>query len=477
MPLTQNSTTQALGIQLESGRDYYIPGDTISGTIDRKAALVAPSARVSVTLHGRSKTTLDIPDDFGATSLDGCFRDNFTFFSPDTMTRVLFDGPLHIEGGGDHAAWPFVLTIPLCMDAAAVRDQLGDRTGNRVAVDEESLRLPASFSHGYSNLAFNIGAFVEYYLEATLRTYSNGKVKRSEATLPLTVHLAPDPRPPRAHFGLRPQLTLAHYKFVSHRLIPGQEDVKLSSSQRLQRFFNSKQVPCLTVKYETEAPGVIQLEHPSPVPLLFRAVPIWDQTSDAIYNVPQRIKFESVTLKITAETTASAGGLIDSKSASGTQVTELGSYSSEGREAVYLPFTSKDPPLNIGALMDLRLNYSGSAGYYLNYLYERNRICPAFKTANIDHGGHSLSWCIRVSVAGESHQVHGARTVILKRPSCESRPGEHGVNRAPPPAFETQPTEALAQQPPDYETPPPYNPSEIGIGGVVQGSVPPYNSS
>lgn len=453
-------------MQLEGRRDHYVPGDTISGTVERKLPLVAQNARITVALHGRSKTTVGVPDDIGAISMDGNFHDKFNFFAPDSTTQVLFDGPLHIEEGGDRAAWPFVFTIPRSMDPAAAREQLSDRTNSRMTLHEEDLRLPASFSFSSYDWPIEIEAYVEYYLEAMLRTYSKGEVKHSRAILPLVMCLPPDPRPPRADFGLRPQLTLSHYKFVSHRLIPGQEDAKLSSSQKVQRFFHSKSIPCLTVKYETEAPGVIQLEHPIPVPLLFRAVPDWDQTSDAICNVPQRIRLEWVSLKMTTEITASSGNFLYDKAANGTQTTDLGGWkSSESREAVYLPFTSKDPPLDIGALVGLRIGYSGQVGRYLNYLYDNNRLSPAFKSANIDHRGHSLSWCIRVSVAGESHQVHGAKRVRLLRPSCDSWPGGRSVHEAPPPAVETRRTESWAKPPPEKEeAPPPYDPSNVGSG-------------
>ena len=78
-------------------------------------------------------------------------------------TQVVFDGPLHIEEGGDPAAWPFAVTIPLRVDRAVPLAR--EQNGSRVALSEEDRRLLGTFSiHG--GLRTDVSADVEYHLEA-----------------------------------------------------------------------------------------------------------------------------------------------------------------------------------------------------------------------------------------------------------------------------------------------------------------------
>lgn len=464
MPHTGKVSTSLLGIQLERvPRGYYVPGDTISGTVDRTAPLVAPRARIAITLHGRSKTKLRDSQQRSSGS-DGHYRDNCSFFAPGATTVVLFDGPLHVEAGGDHAAWPFAVTIPLTRNAPRVARQ---KSGGAMELNEEGRQLPGSFTFSYSGFATEVLAFVEYYLEATLRVYSSNAGRPPVATLPVVIRRAPDPRPPIADFALKLQPNYErHHKFLSHRLVPGQEDVKPTSSQKIQRFFHSARVPCLAVRYEFEAPGVIQLEHPIPVPLLLRAVPVWEHTSEVIRDVPQRIKLNSVSIKITAQTVASAWGTFSEHSAAETDTTDIGGYSSAGRgEPVYLTFSTKDPPLDIGALINLRVGYSGRIGKRPNYLYGSGRVCPGFKTSNIRHFSHTLRWSIRISVCGETDVISGSRSVRILPPSCDSAPGE---GEAPLPLLKPPTTESWAEPPPEKGAPPPYRPAE---GEQGEGSV------
>ncbi|MBE3048908.1 hypothetical protein IMZ48_41700 [Candidatus Bathyarchaeota archaeon] len=458
MPQTGETLSPQLGIQLERvPRGYYTPGDTICGTVDRKAPLVTPRARVAITLHGRSKSKIKISQQTSSGS-NAYYRDNFTFFSPSATTVVLFDGPLHVEAGGDQAAWPFAVTIPTSTRVPCIARQ---RSGGRTELNEEGRLLPGSFYFSYSGFATEIMAFVEYYLEATMRIYSNNASRPPVAILPVSIRCAPDPRPPIADFALQRQFTQGPHKFQSHRLVPDQEDVKPSSSQKIKRFFHSSKVPSLTVMFEFEAPGVIQLEHPIPVPLLFRAVPVWEHTSEAIRNIPQKIRLSYVSLKISSQTTASAPGTFREHSASEKDTTYFVTLGSRaGGDPIYLPFSTKDPPLDIGELLNLRIGYigyGGSIGRRATYFYSSGRICPAFRTSNINHFGHRLKWTVRVSLCGETEEISGSRPVRILPPSCDLPPGEP---EAPPPLLESQTTESWAEPPPEKGAPPPYRPAE-----------------
>lgn len=140
------------------------------------------------------------------------------------------------------------------------------------------------------------------------------------------------------------------------------EDARLSSSQKIQHFFNSRQAPCLTVKYHVETRAVIQLDNPNPVPSFLHANPSWPRRSEILRNVPQKIRIDSVHAEVISYTETKAMGSLHAHGAEGSSTITLDRYShAEGQEA-HLPFLPGDPPLNIGALMNLQVGYGGRVG-------------------------------------------------------------------------------------------------------------------
>ncbi|MBE3041767.1 hypothetical protein IMZ48_04145 [Candidatus Bathyarchaeota archaeon] len=478
---TATATATAIKIQLEAQRrTYFNPGDTICGTIDRSARTVAPRARVVITLHGRSRAEIDVEgkqhsfSDHNPSFTDNYYRDEVSFFPAGTATQVVFDGPLHIEEGGDPAAWPFAVTIPLRIDKAMPWARRAN--GTHVALSEEERRLPPTFSFSDTAGRTDMSADVDYHLEARMRPYFSAyPSKGPDAILPIYIRPALHPGPPISDARLRPQITGKHYKFLSHRLIPGQEDAKLSSSQKMKRFFHSSQVPCLVVRYRTEAPVVVQLGNPMPIPLLIRAEPVWDESSDAIQDVPQRIRLDHVSLNIIADTTVWADGL-DEHQTTNSRKTHLGGYRREDRtkEAdgmeVYLPFSTKDPPLDVGPLLSLRVGYAQRIEKRPAFMLAPSRVSPPFRTPNILHRGHRLHWCIRVSAAGESHEISGTQPVRVLSPSDgnEVPPPLLGTQESwakPLPEKEKEEKEKEEKEGEEKEAPPPYCPAKGGQEG------------
>lgn len=449
MPQTQKLSTPDIGIQIE-GKPRFAPGDTISGNINRTTHIVAPRARVTVTLHGRTKAKVSPSSRNDSTH----YRTSFRLLNARTTTQVVFDGPLHIERGRA-AAWPFAMQIPRLVDPAATRSS-GQEEASYEPLGRKGRPLPGSFSFCSTGFSSSLEAFVEYYLEAKLYVYHENRAREEcFATLPVSLRML-QPGPPIADFNVRSQDCFKWDKFISHHLVPGCEDMRLSSHQKLRRFFHSRQVPHLTVKYEVEAPGVIQLGHSTPIPFFLRAIPIWSSTSEILQNVPQKIRIDSIHVEITSYTEAKAMGSLYAHSADGKSRITLGNYSHvEGREA-HLPFLPDDPPLDIGKLMDLRPGYGGLTG----------RLYPSFKAFNINHGHHQLSWRVRVSVAGEKSEITVRKPVSILPASND---GEVSAGGEPPPPFVEQRTESWAVPPPDNEVPPAYSPADKAQGGDVPG--------
>lgn len=430
MPQTRHYSTPELGIQTPGST--ISPGDTIHGTISRAAHIVAPRALVTISLHGRSKTKIELST--GPDHATTTYRAAFNFFNPAATTQVLFNGPLHVERGADHAAWHFALTIPRTVDTGALISSCSPKASYE-CIGTPDRALPESFAFSHRGALGSFEGYVEYYLQATLQVYSNKPVRAQVATLPLFIR-TPSPEPPIAYFMPHVQRIdrrrYRPYKFLSHRLVPGPEDIKPSLLQKAQRLLHWKSVPVLGVEFEVEAPRVVQLEHPAPMRFCIRAIPDWERTSGVIHGVPQLIRLDSVSLRIVARTDVLCMGTLNPRHVSVKHSAPLSGYTNvEGRER-YLPFSPYDPPLDVGDLTDLRVGYGGSIG---GTSAGAERLCPAFTAFNIRHGGHTLHWCIRVSLAGEKKKIYGSQPVEIL-PASESDwsifslPGESLIGRS-----------------------------------------------
>lgn len=138
------SSSSALGIRLVGGPEqYYLPGNTIHGAVYREDHLVAPRARLKLSLQGPSKS-------HAADTANACnelyHTLEFKFFHDSDTTRVLYDGPAHIERGGS-ATWPFEMTIPLAASPVALARSGGQKSSYHPFSSEDpaSLELPPSF--------------------------------------------------------------------------------------------------------------------------------------------------------------------------------------------------------------------------------------------------------------------------------------------------------------------------------------------
>lgn len=399
MPQREEHQTRDLWIQLENSYSQgFAPGDTIHGTVNRATRVVAPRARVTLALHGRSKCKI-------TPNTDTSHRSCFCFFNPDATSRVVFDGPLHIERGGTDAVWSFSIAIPRVADLTTLCAS-SDQKASYVPIHEAGMPLPDSFALRHESGSKVIEAYVEYYLQATLRIYSRKGQWTKSATLPISVQTF-HPAPPVADSERRRHLHNNNYTFLSYRLIPGQKSTKLSCSQKLRRFLHTSSVPRLGVEYVVEAPSVIQLDN-VPIPFQVRAVPVWSRTSWEARGIPQRIRVESIRLQIMADTAGRAilaGHLRETGACDKVMVETCRRFEVD---KVYLELSSGNPALDLGEVM--KLGYPSDAG-----------LRPAFTALNISHGNHWLRWDIRVSLAGEKHKILGGHAVRILPPVRHSR--------------------------------------------------------
>lgn len=408
MPPTVAISCPALGIQLDQTETPYIPGDVIIGQISRTAPTVAPHARLTVTLYGRAESCMIMTRGMAYRDCSG----SFNLFDPGMATKTLFsDKPLHIEPGRN-ASWPFAITIPSSIDYDTLNAQKISKSQSFLPLDPEAVAtqsLPSSFrSRKFSS---GIGAYIEYVLEAELELSERGKTRISRAAQPVQIgHFTIGP--PIANF----QLTRRSHdrRIVSQRLIPGLKDGELSFSQRAQQFIGSSKLPNFVFKVHVDLPTVLQVGNTNPMPLRIGIEPLWDRTTEIIREVSQRIKIESLSVRLELCLKIKCR---DYKAFSSHEVDIITPEAVRTLdEDIFLAWDTPDDSdskqaskfIDVGELLDFRLGKES-----LVHLY------PSFTTYNIQHS-HRLSCDLRGVFDDERIKVVSSHEVTVL-PSSDAR--------------------------------------------------------
>lgn len=404
---TPTKSTGILGIQLEGGpKQVFAPGNTIIGQVQRKTPSISPHACVTISLHGRSRSKILVST--GQTSVT--YTGEFQFFDNGETTHTILDGPLHIPFGSPGAAWPFAITIPSSFNYRSVTRGVGEHTSYLplAAEDVAAQPLPPTFSGGHDAL----DAFVEYFLHAELRLDGHNSTEVHHATLP--VHICNfSTAAPIANVKLVQKMLLT--AVASQRLIPGMHDAKLSFSQKAQKFFGSSKVPVFMFRIQVDAPTVIQLESPNPIPFLVRVNPDWNKTSEIIRSVPQKVTLTRLNLYLKSDVEVRCererGGFQDGHVSNKLDLCVGSAIHALGRD-IEIACTTEDMPSDVGEAINLRVGHLGLMGQKMALRYG---IYPDFTTYNIKQA-HRLKWELTLSVAGEKAEAMGQGKVVLLPP-------------------------------------------------------------
>ncbi|RBQ79286.1 hypothetical protein FVER14953_09956 [Fusarium verticillioides] len=408
MPQTGPSMSPELGIRLEENQHSYSPGDTIIGYVYRKSPVVSPDSSVTISLSGRAKSKIVIHR--ASTNTTTSYRGRFNLIPESACSQNIFQGPLHIESGGDEQTWPFAITLPKYVDPRYLQGGRQDQSYLPLGATDHI--LPSTFT--LRSIGETEG-FVEYFMKATLRATAKGHVNVTEAVLPFDViNLSPDP--PIADFGLKG--SRSRQTMSSYRLVPGTEDVKLSFSQKIKQSFSTSSVPELVCNLLVDVPTVIQLENPTPIPFKLRVVPDLNATSEIIRQIPQKVKLTSVSMRIVSSTEVISEGTLFSQTNEKREENDLCVESAMNRIQgdIYIPCTDEGPPLDIGAILGLRLEQlRPGSPHRPSSLVKLN---PTFTTYNIRHS-HRLTWKVIGEIAEERFSALGAVPLKILMPSDE----------------------------------------------------------
>ncbi|KAG8675717.1 hypothetical protein FPOAC2_01790 [Fusarium poae] len=395
MPQTGISCSSSLGIRLD-GNQRYAPGDTITGHVYRRNHTINTNASIFISVSGRSKTKIRVNHS------DDIKRGRFNFISAKTRLKI-FQGPIHIGASGEEQVWPFSIILPKYVNPRSLRND--KQRESFLPLHREEHVLPSTFMYSVEG---ETQAFIEYYLTATLKL--GGRNKPVEATLPITVmstlsHPITDFRLHRAR---------SYHKIAAYRLLPGNEDAKLSFSQHLKQMFQTTSVPVFAFDLFFGLPTIIQLDNPDLLPVQLHIFPNRSATSKAIRDLPQRVELSFISIKIVRTTKLLCGGILSSHSKESSTELDLDVMDSlsKYKGGIYIPCANGSPPIDLKGMIDLRLGRHGRQ-YYRS---------PTFTTYNIRQT-HSFKWEFRGAIAGQYFRVNGISPVTLMAPSGEHNPG------------------------------------------------------
>ncbi|UPK93606.1 hypothetical protein LCI18_004541 [Fusarium solani-melongenae] len=379
MPPTRALSNTELGIRLEGDQTEYASGDTIVGYVFRSEHLVTQISSLSIQLVGRTVSKTAIISQTGLSRYHGRFN-----LIPRHARQKLHQGPLHVAHGGEKS-WRFAITIPKYVDPTDFRD--GETSESYLSLKATNMPLSSSFTLFGGE---RIEAFVEYFVRASLRSKDENWKESWLAKLPITV----TNRSPLV--GSRLHTQSYFYSFMSYRLVPGKEETKLSLSQIVKQSMGISSVPRFGFNLQVDMPEVIQMNDPTPIPVRLRAIMDRDLTSDEIRNSTPKIKLKWISIQIIATTEVICQGSHTMEEESEMDLDIMSQISSRGQD-VYIPCTGHGSSIDIGDLVDLRLDR------YYNVCPQHQGpapFTPSFETYNIRRS-HRLRWMVAVEFGGQ----------------------------------------------------------------------------
>ncbi|KAF4437254.1 hypothetical protein FACUT_5803 [Fusarium acutatum] len=425
-----------LGIHLDG--DTYIPGDTITGLVYRTTHVVCPDSSLSISMIGIASTSQPYED----SNVDFAWGIKLHHHC-----QTIFTGPLHIENGG-HKEWTFNIPVPLY---AEPKVNNGWQDLSYVPLDTTDHELPPSYVLGDGGEDITSGC-IQYVIEAKLTVKGHGKTEVFEAIFPFKL------------IPLTTDATIADFnsrriryprKISTQSLIPGSENIKLSSLQRIRKNFSFSSDPDLVFDVFVDVPRIIQLDNPTPIPIKLLVAPDWRKTSSIIQNVPQEVKIRTVHIWIVTETSFNRCG--------GRRIeVDLGVVQALNKlkTKLRIPFTRQWEPIDIGELSGLRIGLQDT-GFPQEWNFAQSGFTHSFCTYNM-MVTHGIKWWVEGEIAGVRFDVGGEADLLILKPSDDRvRPEgmDGGSSRAAEAEAEVQRDETWIR-PPVEEAAPAYREPE-----------------
>ncbi|KIW62172.1 hypothetical protein PV04_10372 [Phialophora macrospora] len=411
MGLTKAEDSPGLSLELDSSKAHYSPGDTISGRVVLNTADEVGIGKVVVSFWGRAKSRIIQQHGQAVTY----HRGRTQFFKQEL---VLYEGQYTHKAGT--FSWPFEFVVPEQADPASILggEKWKPKNHFRGTADENSLdlTLPASCYHGRHMFGRHAECFIEYILDVTLiepdGLHHIRGPQSKVSTRPITFHPLSTPEP------------IQNYNFVTDqrlftistlKLLPEHAGTSLGFRDRARSIFQRDSLPKFSFSIAVQAPSIIQLMHPDPIPFLITATP---DLSPGLTTIDTSMSLPAVTLKAakielkTYVRCRAAGTFSDSK----TYEIPILSYQTLNQPLTMVRgmIASAEATLNLGQLVDLRL-----ANAKLGSRLEAP-LTPNFTTYNVSRS-YQLLWELEIECADKTEKFssvkNGPECTILLPPA------------------------------------------------------------
>ncbi|KAJ5094533.1 hypothetical protein N7456_010394 [Penicillium angulare] len=397
MPPRSDSGTDQFKFDLAAPPDWsFTAGDTIIGNLVRKTPIVTPEATITISLRGSAQIEY-----FHKSTKNPTYHDYWNLLDP--AQQVLYKGPMHLaEGGDDTLSWPFSVDIPLSPIQSCTEGHQPDASFLPLEKGHREYQvLPGTFFA--ADTASNTRGFVEYFLIAHLNYKSKGRPESFRS-----IHRVNVRNPPEVASNRHMTNTLYQSNIIqSYRLLPRMENMSLSLTQKMQRFWNPSIVPKCQYTVSLAIPTVIQLNDSDPIPVQLEIKKRPENTSVNLHDTPTKFQVESVEMFIRSRTALSIPKKISKSSEPTVYWNEtdlnLGQAFKDLEDPLCIMTTIETDAVHIGKIFQLVLRPTGLFSEDRRLSEDTQDITPDFTTYCIKIN-HVQRWEVNLNIAGESHK-------------------------------------------------------------------------
>ncbi|EXJ57789.1 uncharacterized protein A1O5_12347 [Cladophialophora psammophila CBS 110553] len=408
MGLTKAENSPGLSFEFNNPRHHYSPGDVISGRVVLNTAADSAIGTLVVSFWGRAKSR--IIQQHGQTVT--YHRGRTQFFKKELL---LYEGQYTHKPGS--FSWPFEFIVPDQADAESILsgERWKPKEHYRATTDENNLdlTLPASCYHRRHMFGRQAECFIEYVLDATL-TEPEGLhhirgPQSKVSSYPIVFHPLSTPEPIE-NYNLTTDQRL--FTISTLKLLPEHAGTSLGFRDRARSIFQRDSIPRFSFSVAVQAPSLVQLFHPNPIPFLITVTPdlsAENTTIDTSTSLPTvTLRSAKIELKTHVRCRA-AGTFADSKTY---EIPILPPKTlNQPLTMSHGMTTASEATLDLGQLCDLRLG-NAKLGSRLE-----TPMCPSFTTYNVSRSYHLL-WELEIECAEKTEKFSSVKngpecTVIL----------------------------------------------------------------
>ncbi|KIW74463.1 hypothetical protein Z517_12403 [Fonsecaea pedrosoi CBS 271.37] len=399
MGLTKAENSPGLSFEFNNPRQRYSPGDVISGRVVLNTAADSAIGRLVVSFWGRAKSRIIQQHGQSVTY----HRGRTQFFKQELL---LYEGQYTHKPGS--FSWPFEFVVPEQADATSILsgEKWKPKDHYRATTDENGLdlTLPPSCYHRRHMFGRQAECFIEYVLEATL-TEPEGLhhirgPQSKVSSYPIIFQPLSTPEPIE-NYGLVTDQRL--FTIATLKLLPEHAGTSLGLRDRARSIFQRDSIPKFSFNLTVQAPSIIQLFHPNPIPFLITATPDLspeNTTIDTSTSLPTVIlRSAKIELKTHIRCRA-AGTFADTKTYEIPVLPEKAL--NQPLTMAHGRTTAVEATLDLGKLCDLHLG-NAKLGSRLE-----TPMCPSFTTYNVSRSYHLL-WELEIECAEKTEKFSSVK--------------------------------------------------------------------